>query len=302
MPEPSLKNFTVPENPAGASWRLVDYLQKVFPEFKKTKLKQLLKFGSIAVNQKPATRHDHPLKPGDVLSVRTDKRSLRADRAEGGLQIIYEDSAIIVVDKPPKLLTIATDEVKDRTVYYKLNEYLKNVSPRKPERVFVVHRLDREASGILIFAKSQKVKQCLQDSWEFFEKKYYAVVEGTPSKASDTLQSYLSQTESLKVYSTEEETKNSKLAITKYQVIKRRGGYCSLDVTLLTGRKHQIRVQLADMGHPIIGDEKYGAETNPARRLGLHAYLLKITHPVTGEFLKFETKIPSTLSRVTGTG
>jgi 23S rRNA pseudouridine1911/1915/1917 synthase len=302
LPDPRLLQFRVEKSNAGQPWRLAAFLLSVLPASNKTKIKQLLKFGSVAVNQTPANRHDMILKSGDTVSVRTDKKSLRADRAQGGLQIIYEDDWLLVVDKPPGLLTIATDDIKTRTAYFKLNEYLKNPAAKRgvrSERVFIVHRLDREASGLIIFAKTPEIKRQLQAQWPIFEKKYYAIVEGTVSKSTGTVESYLSQTDSLKVYSTDEPALHSKHAITHYRVLKTEGGFSLLEVTLETGRKHQIRVHLADLGHPIIGDEKYGSKKNPARRLGLHAYLLKITHPVTGEFLKFETELPGVLRRLT---
>ena len=208
-----------------------------------------------------------------------------------GICVVYEDDAVIVIEKPAGLLTIASETEKVKTAYYQLNEFLKQRSTGTRERIFIVHRLDRDTSGLMVFAKSEAVKMTLQGSWKTAEKRYYAIVEGTPVKKEGEIESNLSETKSLKVYSSRKQDQ-AKRAKTKYRVLKRSREYALLDILLETGRKNQIRVHLADIGHPVAGDKKYGARTDPLKRLGLHACLLSFNHPVTGERKRFESTLP----------
>lgn len=206
------------------------------------------------------------------------------------IKIIYEDKFIIVVDKPAHLLTIATDNEKEKTMFHKVISYEK--SKNKNNKVFIVHRLDKDTSGLLLFAKSEKVKHILQDNWDNLVKRrgYLAVVEGKVEKEHDTIKSYLKEGKNLLSYSTN--SKDGKLAITTYQKRKTSKSYTLLDITIQTGRKNQIRVHMKEMNHPIIGDKKYGAKTNPLKRLGLHANELVITHPITKEEMTFISRPP----------
>ena len=206
------------------------------------------------------------------------------------IKIIYEDKFIIVVDKPAHLLTIATDNEKEKTMFHKVISYEK--SKNKNNKVFIVHRLDRDTSGLLIFAKAERIKNILQKNWDNMVKTrgYVAVVEGKVEKKEDTIKSYLKEGKNLITYSTN--SKDGKLAITKYKCINKSKSYSLLDIEILTGRKNQIRVHMKEMNHPIIGDKKYNSKTNPLKRLGLHANKLEFYHPVTGEYMKFESKTP----------
>ena len=208
---------------------------------------------------------------------------MRSDR----IKILYEDKSIIVVSKPSNLLTISTTNEKDRTMFHKVLEYERKKN--KNNKVFIVHRLDKDTSGILVFAKNEKVKKILQNNWNDVKRYYIAIVEGVPSKKQDTIKSYLKETKTLMTYSN---NKDGKLAITKYNVLKSNKKYSLLDIEILTGRKNQIRVHMQDIGHPIIGDKKYSAATNPINRLGLHAYKITLKHPITSEEMTFEDKIP----------
>ena len=267
---------------------LIEYLAHI--GITRTKSKQLLRHRAIGVNGKEVNSPGHVLVEGDVVSISKNKID-----AKGGLplgiKIIYEDDDLIIVEKPCGLLTIATDTEKKKTVYFQLNEFLRLRSPRVFERVFVVHRLDRDTSGLIIFAKSEKIKHILQDNWMQVEKRYYAIVEGTPAKKAGEIESCLKEAKSLKVFSGSH-SDESKLSKTKYKVIKPGRYHTLLDIQLETGHKNQIRVHLADIGHPVVGDKKYGAKTNPFKRLGLHAYVLSFKHPVTGKPLRFESKMP----------
>ena len=204
------------------------------------------------------------------------------------LNIVYEDKFIVVVEKPPKLLTIATNNEKERTLFHKVIVYEK--AKNKNNKVFIVHRLDKDTSGLILFAKSERVKKLLQDNWNGqVKRKYLAIVEGKLDKSSGIIKSYLNETKTLKTYSSK---KNGKLAITKYNVLDKNKDYSLLDIEILTGRKNQIRVHMNDIGHPIIGDKKYGAKTNPLGRLGLHAYYLEFNHPITNQKVILECKEP----------
>lgn len=205
------------------------------------------------------------------------------------LDIIYEDKFIIVVNKPAHLLTIATSKEKERTLYHKVLEYEKKKN--KNNKIFVVHRLDKDTSGLVLFAKDEKTKKVLQDNWDKVKRKYIAVVEGKVEKKSATIKSYLKENNNFVTYSTSD--KNGKLAITKYILLNTSKAYSLLDVEIFTGRKNQIRVHMNDQGHSIIGDKKYGAKTNPLKRLGLHAYYLEFTHPTTKKLITLETKYPA---------
>ena len=208
-----------------------------------------------------------------------------------GVVIIHEDRDILVVEKPPGLLTVSTDKVRSETLYYKLTDYVRKGNAKSRERVFIVHRLDREASGILVLARSEKSKSCLQSQWQEVEKRYLAVVHGKPTPKSETITSYLAENKAHIAYSTENRMKG-KLSHTGYHVLKERNGFSLLEIDLLTGRKHQIRVHLAEKGHPIVGDKKYGNVDKAHKRLALHAQSLSFNHPYSGERMTFETRIP----------
>ena len=205
--------------------------------------------------------------------------------------IIHEDRDILVVEKPPGLLTIGTDRVSSETLYYRLTDYVRKGNPKSRERVFIVHRLDREASGILVFARHEQAKSCLQGQWQEVEKRYVAIVHGKVTPKVGIITSYLAENPAHIVYSTVNATRG-KLSRTAYHVLRERNALTLLEIDLLTGRKHQIRVHLAEKGHPIVGDKKYGNGDRTHRRLALHATSLSFNHPASGERVTFETRIP----------
>jgi RluA family pseudouridine synthase len=208
-----------------------------------------------------------------------------------GLSILYEDRDIIVVDKISGLLTMGTEREKENTAYFLLNEYVKKGNERSKNRVFIVHRLDREASGILVFAKSEYSKRFLQDNWQDFSKKYITVVHGRMQDKEGKISSYLFENKAYKVYSVNDPAKG-KYSVTGYHVIKESDQYSLLEINLFTGRKHQIRVHLSEMGHPIVGDKLYGKKEKGIKRLALHSFSLTIVHPETNNEMYFETEIP----------
>ena len=198
------------------------------------------------------------------------------------LRIIYEDKDIIAVYKTCHYLTVASESEKDNTLYHEVREYLS----KKNQRVFIVHRLDRDTSGIVIFAKSEKNKYYLQNNWTSFQRKYYAVCHGNFTSDSGEMKSYLYEDDFHFVKETINK-KIGKLAITNYRVIRDNKRYSLLDIDIKTGRKNQIRVQLNNINHPILGDKKYGIKDN-YKDMYLEAYYLKIIHPKTKKTLELE--------------
>jgi 23S rRNA pseudouridine1911/1915/1917 synthase len=271
--------------------KLMEFLQASFPDLTRTEVKRFLKFDAVRVNGRSVTQFDWKLKAGD------DVRVLSAGESKGlgglgNVRIVFEDAWILVVDKPPGLLTVATEKEREKTLYYRLGHYLREKS-RGRERVFIVHRLDREVSGLLIFAKSEEAKLTLQKNWGRFEKRYAAVVEGAPAQTSGTVRSFLTEDALGNVTSSDAPGRNAREAVTRYRVMGSGNGYALLDVQLETGRKHQIRIHLADLGCPIAGDERYGAQSDPLGRLALHAIRIGFAHPESREPMEFETPLPS---------
>lgn len=216
-----------------------------------------------------------------------------------GLAILHEDRDILVVDKPSGLLTISTDAEKTRTAYFALTDYIRKGYDKSRKRLFIVHRLDRETSGILLFAKSMEAKVYLQENWEKTEKKYLAVVHGRCDKKSGTITAYLAENKAHFVYSTSDPAKG-KLSITAYKVLKQTEDFTLLEINLLTGRKNQIRVHLSGIGHAVVGDKKYGKGGMAHARLALHAVSLSFQHPFNGRRLIIETKAPAYFSQLMG--
>ena len=212
-----------------------------------------------------------------------------------GLRIVHLDEAIVVIDKPAGLLSMGSEREKQRTAHRMLNEHLKALAKSPLQQAFIVHRLDRETSGLMLFARSESTQAALQQNWRTVTKKYLAVVEGALGNAQGTLRDKLVESKSLMVR-VHRAAKGGVLAITHYRVLRRHGDKSLLELTLETGRKHQIRVQLAALGHPIVGDRKYGARSDPARRLALHSCELKFRHPVSDAPMEFRSRLPSRLN------
>jgi len=216
-----------------------------------------------------------------------------------GVTLLYEDADILVVDKPCGLLSMGTERDKSRTVHSILNDYVRKGNARSRQRAYIVHRLDRDTSGILLFAKSEPAKLLLQSDWNNTVKYYLAVVSGHLSQPRGTLSGYLAENAAFNVYSTDDPSRG-KLAQTAYTVVKEHKGLSLVQIELLTGRKHQIRVQFADKGHPLVGDRKYGRGQSVSADLALHALSISFTHPVSGARLCFATRIPLLFSRLVG--
>jgi 23S rRNA pseudouridine1911/1915/1917 synthase len=268
------------------SFALIEFLAEQYSDSSRTRIKKLLQSGTIRINNKPVTLHSYALKPGDIVEI-----NLHAGKsAKAGLPfpVLFEDQHVIVVDKPAGKSTSSTDG--SISIQEIISESLKKRSKGRI-RVHVVHRLDKEVSGVLLFAKSHDAMDSIKEKWKETEKHYYALVEGIPEKAEDTLKSWLIEDKSQKMHSTRK-TANAKFSVTNYKTIKLINNYGLLDVKTETGRKNQIRVHLSDIGCPIVGDRKYGASDDYIRRIRLHAYSLSFPHPVSGEIIIVKSPMP----------
>lgn len=268
---------------------LMAFLMQCMPDRPRTSVKSLLKYDQVAVNGIPTSQWDFALKPEDSVQVNYTRpfHVLRNSR----LHIVYEDDDLIVVNKGYGLLSVSTDNAKDTTAYSILREYVKWNNPAN--KIFIVHRLDRDTSGLMVFAKNIQAKEALQHNWNnmVLDRKYLAVVEGTPEHESDTIRSYLAENSRHEVYSTQDASQGQ-LAVTRYNTLRSGKGNTLLEVSLDTGRKNQIRVHMKEMGHPIVGDRRYGAGKSPIHRLALHAQTLRFVHPITRKEMNFSTPIP----------
>ena len=288
MPKPS----TV-EEPA----ELLAYLFATWPEVKRKQVRTWLKFQAVTVNDRPVTQFNYGLLPGDVVAIRSDRFAVPKTVLASGMKVFFEDAALIVIDKPENLLSVASEAEPEKTAYFQLTDYLRQGRAHARDRVWIVHRLDRETSGLMVFAKTAAAKQTLQATWDQAEKRYEAVVEGRLGPDNGVFESSLDETNPFKVHSTAR-SPQTRHAVTHYRVIARGTRRTLVELTLETGRRHQIRVQLADAGCPIVGDKKYGAKTDPVKRLALHACALQLLHPVTQKELRFTSPLPRELARL----
>jgi 23S rRNA pseudouridine1911/1915/1917 synthase len=272
---------------------LLAWLLVALEPMSRTRVKQLLQHGKIKVNGVGVRQFDHIVQPGDCITLDQNKAT-PPGISRAGVSILFLDDDLLVIEKPAGLLSVATAAERTRTAFALLLDYM---SSRGMGRPFVVHRLDRETSGLLLFARSARVRDLLQSRWRGVTKTYLAIVEGLPEPAKGTLKSYLTEERDLKVR-TASAGPDAKMAVTHYQVIGGRGKYSLVELELETGRKHQLRVHMSRLGCPMIGDGFYGATTNPANRLGLHAWKLEFDHPTTGAKLRVESPLPQVLERV----
>ncbi|HEY9160104.1 MAG TPA: RNA pseudouridine synthase [Desulfomonilia bacterium] len=268
---------------------LITFLTACLPDKSRKAILSMLTHKQISVDHRITTQYNHPLNTGQQVIVNWNK-VLQGSRQKG-LKNVFEDACIVVVEKPYGLLSIATDKEKDRTVYRILSDQAKKIHPKN--LIFIVHRLDRDVSGLMVFAKKKDIQQRLQEAWDkdVIERKYVAVVEGVVKEDRGTITSWLKENKARIMYSSDIPDDGQK-AVTHYRVLKRAKNLTLIEVSLETGRKNQIRVHMKDIGHSIVGDVKYGAHRKDLGRLGLHAFVLAFRHPVTGENLRFETRIP----------
>ncbi len=275
---------------------LFDFILEKMGSMSKTAIKSLLSSRQVFVNNKIETQYNFALQEGDQVAINFSKTKAGFQHAK--LKIIYEDEYIIVVDKSEGLLAVATEKKEESTAFRIIMNYLKKQDIKN--RLYVVHRIDRETSGVLLFAKQKETQLRLQENWhrDVHERVYYAMVEGKIEKEKDSIVSWLTEDwKSKKVYSSFKENGGQK-SITHYQVVKRSENFSLLRIELETGRKNQIRVHMQSIGHPIVGDKKYGSLTSPIGRIGLHAAVLGLRHPVTGQPIRFESEVPKKIKNL----
>lgn len=270
--------------------KLLEFLFAAMPDRKRTNIKELLKYDQVMVNGTVTRQFDTELQPGNEVKVNLTRAFVTFYNRR--MQLVYEDDDVIVVNKGYGLLSIGTDKIKEGTAYSIVREYLKNKDTRN--KVFVVHRLDQQTSGLMVFAKNVEAKEGLQHNWNNMvrRRQYVCVVEGKLEPAEGEVKSYLAENSQHLVYSTDN-PEEGQLAYTRYKTLKSANGYTLVEVELETGRKNQIRVHMKDLGHPIAGDRRYGARTSPIHRLALHARTLEFIHPVTRKLLSFSTPVPA---------
>ncbi|MDY0214752.1 MAG: RluA family pseudouridine synthase [Bacilli bacterium] len=275
---------------------LLNFLLTI-PGYSRNNIKSLLSRKQVLVNDVPVSQFDFVVYRGDEIKI-TPFMNKRVTATRGSrLKVIFENDEIIVINKPSGLLTIATDKEKVHTAYRLVNEHVQ--ASDKNARIFIVHRLDQDTSGVLMFAKSVEIQNAFQKVWNDIVTKrgYFAIIKGCPKEEKGVIKSYLHKSKTNEMYSGHR-TKTGKFAETHYQVTKKGEIYSLLDINILTGRKNQIRVHLKDLGFPILGDKKYDGEKSPIQRLCLHAYELKIKHPISGKLLNFKANPPKEFNEV----
>ena len=254
-------------------------------------IKNYIKNGMVTVNDKIVTNSSLLLSLGDKIEISYNKKKI----IEYDLDILYEDDYLIAINKPCGLLSISNEKEKEITAYRMVSDYVKKNSKHK--FIFVLHRLDQDTSGVLVFAKNEKIRDKMQDNWNTIVKKrgYIAIVDGKLT-GSDTIHTYLLENRQQFVYSSK--NKEGKEAITHYSVIRNNSNYSLVQIFIDTGRRNQIRVHLSELGYPIVGDKKYRCKTNPIKRLCLHANILEFIHPVTKKLIHIESEIPSEFKKI----
>ena len=280
-----------------AETQLLAFLSLQLPDRKRTALKQMLAHRQVRVGGNVVTQATRPLLPGEKVEVNLTREFREFYHRR--LRIVHEDDQIIVVHKGYGLLSMADDSAsRGETAYSILRDYLKNEHPGN--KLFIVHRLDRDTSGLMLFAKTIEAKEALQHNWNnmVLERKYLCVVEGAPEPAEGTVRSYLNENSRHEVYSTTDDTNGGKLAITRYRTLNTRGNYSLVECELDTGRKNQIRVHMKELGTPISGDRRYGGHPSPIHRMALHAQSLKFVHPTSRRAMSFTTPIPDSFRRL----
>ena len=277
--------------PVEAPGTLLEFLLAHVSGQSRNSVKHLLSRGQVLVDNRPQTRFDRALTPGQTVTVLP-----QAKGAALPFPVLYEDDGLIAIQKPAGLLSVATETEKYRTAYRMVTDYLRARDPRA--RIFIVHRLDRDTSGVLLFAKNEELKHQLQDRWNALVKKrgYWAVAEGAGLPDSGVCRTQLQENRVHRVYSARGD--DWKEAVTRYHVLARRNEYALADVELETGRKNQIRAHLSELGHPVAGDKKYGAASDHMGRLALHAYVLSLTDPRNGKLLTLSSPPPEWFRRM----
>lgn len=272
--------------------QLLPFMLATLAPRSRSEIKSYLAHGNVMLNGMVTTQFDQQLQVNDEVVINFTRPFVVVRNRM--IKVIYEDQDIIVVEKKSGLLSVPNSQTNKtvKTALDIVNQYVNEQDGRS--HAYVCHRLDQYTSGILIFAKNPVVQEKFRNDWNVYvvERKYTAICEGYPEKEEGEIRSYLNETNAMRVYSTQN-PEEGKLAVTRYKVVKRMGDYCMMDIQILTGRKNQIRVHMKDLGCPIAGDRKYGAQSDPCNRLMLHNHALQFVHPMTHENLRFELPLPS---------
>ena len=273
---------------------LMDFLMKKMDGISRSKVKRMLANRIVSVDGESTTQFDFALQPG--MTVEIGKPTARERFHNPKLKIVYEDKYLLVIDKKEGLLTNSPTKEKD-TAQAILNQYF--ISTQQRCRAHTIHRLDRDTSGLMLFAKSKEVALMFEEDWKntVYDRRYVAIVSGVVEKADGIVESWLKDNKAFVTYSSPTDN-GGKFAQTYYKTLMSYKGYSLMELTLQTGRKNQIRVHMADMGHPVVGDPKYGNGDNPIGRLALHAFRLCFHHPVKHEDFEFETPFPASFGKV----
>ncbi len=268
--------------------QLIVFIMEKMHGVSRNRAKALISNRVVLVNNAITTHPLAELKPGDVVQLDRSKHKKSFHCKE--LDIVFEDPYLFIIDKHPGLLSMSNNS-RQQTVQTVLNRYLEKGGGRNTSHL--VHRLDRDTSGLMVYAKDVQTQQSLINGWQQLvtDRRYLALVEGEFEQQRGRVQSWLTEDKKFVTHSSPVDN-GGKYAVTHYNVLASSNGYSLVECELETGRKNQIRVHMADLGHPVVGDRKYGSEEDPMRRLGLHAYMLCFTHPVTGKHLRFETPVP----------
>jgi 23S rRNA pseudouridine1911/1915/1917 synthase len=269
---------------AGTESTLLDAVLRMLDTATRTTARKIIKNGRVSVEGKVQARPDFTVLPRQAIEISPRVR-------EGPLfTILLEDDHLVAVEKPSGLLSIATEKEYHQTLYRMVSEYVKETAGGRA-RIFIVHRLDRDVSGVMVFAKNEASKQRLQKGWGDAEKIYHAVVDGNPPASEGTVRNWLRENRAYRVYTCGKEAEGAREAVTHYRVIKAGARYNTLELRIETGRKHQIRVHMAGLRCPIVGDEIYGTGT-PGGELALHAHSLTFKHPSTGKRTTITSPLP----------
>lgn len=277
---------------------LMNFLLQKMGGMSRTSVKSLLSHRQIQVNGRIETQYNYLLKEGDCVVISTSVAN--TELVHPKIKIIFEDDDLLVVEKKTGILTASIkNDSRESTVLSILKTYVRKANPRNG--IFVVHRLDRETSGLLVFAKSREMQEFMRDNWVHIatERAYTALVEGKIEKERDTIISWLMENPiTMRVYSSFMDN-GGKKSITHYRKVESNNDFSLIELHLETGRTNQIRVQMSSIGHPVVGDRKYGSGVSPImNRLALHAHLLAFEHPITQQKMVFELPIPKEFVKV----
>lgn len=271
--------------------RLIDLLKRELQDYSHEKIKQAIRHGYVRCNGKLVFKATMPLKKGDVVELSVPPKKPHESKIKAPYPVVFEDDHLIVMIKPAGLVTIEYNNPEGTSFYHEANRYMRQKSFNR-QKLHIVHRLDKEVAGLIVMAKSGELRQRLITQWKNVVKKYYALVEGHPAKDEGTIASWLAENEAGMVFSVKRQ-EGAKYAVTHYKVLKRMEANTLVELMLETGRKNQLRVHLAEMGCPIVGDRRYGSKDQYIRQIRLLSYSLSFEHPFSGERVELELPLPS---------